>query len=1021
MAHPEAATDSTFTDLARRLLDRYDLQEHEDNTRYAIRDFLVGTEMCGDYEITSGAAPQMLPRKRADLKLPGVFVEVKPRIGTAARAEEPARAHVSHLDTYVDNDPTVGLGVLSDGKHWLLRSPGSRRSSTPHAKPWLFVLDKPQNGVELYRWLLRHVFNAETARPLSAETIADEFGPRSFVYQDHIATLGSLYESRRGDPSVLVKRQLWETLLKAALGEIEPEDGLDGLFVRHTYLTALIAVIAHAVYETGLTETADREPDDLLYGRKFQQETGLSGIVESDFFSWPAETTEGYGLLREIAARVDSYAWDQRTDGIASSLYEAIISQTERKKLGEHYTPMWLAEAIVEEAVTDPLSQQVLDPACGSGRFIVAAVKRILATAKAAGLDAEDTCDALMENVKGIDIHPVAVHLARIDWALTARPAILEAKRDVSPPIYLGDSLQLLTDTGGMFAEQTVTVNVHADEANRELRFPRSLVQRPDIFDKFIASVVEEIRNGGDPTITLQDPGIPESERSDLRHTIAVMQALHRENSNHIWGYYCRNLIRPIAIAEHSVDVIVGNPPWLTYNKTVDHLRERLRSLAKTEYGIWDGGRYATHADLAGLFFTRCTDLYLMNGGVCAMVLPHSALAAGQYTKWRTGNWSSRSTQVRADLAHRPPWNLEPLNPNDFFPVPACVVFARRSDQEPRALPRSVTSWHGTPGGPTRKDVESIPRSDAKVSHYGSVARQGATIMPRCLFFVERPLEARERLHQAPNTADMVPRRTAIDKPPWKGLDLDHLDKTIPNDHLHAVAVGKTIAPFVMLQPLQAVLPIAVRQRTLILGDDGGIDRDSLRPNMRHRWAQMSRLWDDNKGTNNNKNLIERLDFHKGLTSQLEWHQRSDHGLRVLYTTSGRPTATICDDRSLIIDHRLFWMPAETQEEADYLCGVINSLTLQERVEPLMSKGQFGSRDLHKHLWRLDIPAYDFSNPTHNKVVDASRTAAAAVQQVVGHLGSPTSDQARYAARKKLKGVEGQALDSVVSALLDSA
>ena len=25
-------------------------------------------------------------------------------------------------------------------------------------------------------------------------------------------------------------------------------------------------------------------------------------------------------------------------------------------------------------------------------------------------------------------------------------------------------------------------------------------------------------------------------------------------------------------------------------------------------------------------------------------------------------------------------------------------------------------------------------------------------------------------------------------------------------------------------------------------------------------------------------------------------------------------------------------------------------------VTPLMSKGQFGARDLHKHLWKLPIP-----------------------------------------------------------------
>ena len=35
---------------------------------------------------------------------------------------------------------------------------------------------------------------------------------------------------------------------------------------------------------------------------------------------------------------------------------------------------------------------------------------------------------------------------------------------------------------------------------------------------------------------------------------------------------------------------------------------------------------------------------------------------------------------------------------------------------------------------------------------------------------------------------------------------------------------------------------------------------------------------------------------------------------------------------------------------------------------PLMSKGQFGARDVHKHIWRLPIPEYDDSNDLHRAI-----------------------------------------------------
>jgi hypothetical protein len=56
-------------------------------------------------------------------------------------------------------------------------------------------------------------------------------------------------------------------------------------------------------------------------------------------------------------------------------LYESVIAPDTRHRLGEYYTPDWLAAAMVEKAVDDPLQQRVLDPACGSGTFLFQAVR----------------------------------------------------------------------------------------------------------------------------------------------------------------------------------------------------------------------------------------------------------------------------------------------------------------------------------------------------------------------------------------------------------------------------------------------------------------------------------------------------------------------------------------------------------------------------------------------------------------------------------------------------------------------
>ena len=66
---------------------------------------------------------------------------------------------------------------------------------------------------------------------------------------------------------------------------------------------------------------------------------------------------------------------------------------------------------MLDELVSRPLEQRVLDPACGSGTFIAEAVERFVTAAERDEADPVFALGRLREAVVGIDIHPVAVHL----------------------------------------------------------------------------------------------------------------------------------------------------------------------------------------------------------------------------------------------------------------------------------------------------------------------------------------------------------------------------------------------------------------------------------------------------------------------------------------------------------------------------------------------------------------------------------------------------------------------------------
>ena len=1057
-------SDRRYAESAAAILRRHDNFEAEANITTAVRDFLILTGLAESDEIIEENPPSDGSRRAVDLTALDTFIEFKRRIGTTG-GFNPDPAHVEQLDEYLELSRSAGKGVrtgiLTDGRYWLLRWPNAGPVNT--AVPYGFTLESPDGWLPLYEWLRDSALFALDSIPADRASVEQYLGPQSAAYQRDIDTLSALYASAADYETIKVKRRLWFDLLRAALGEIaHDQTALDNLFIRHTYLSLVIGMAVQASFRIDIRQVAATDPSDLLQGRRFRDATGLSGVIESDFFAWPDEVG-GHDLIKTLARRVARFDWQNAPPDIAAILYETVIPPDERRTLGEYYTPHWLARTMVQELVDDPLNQRALDPACGSGTFIAAAVTHFLEAANtpspslirhsggsrnpdvAEALDPKELLDRLRDAVTGIDVHPAAVHLARAAWALAARPAIdaaVQAGYDASgsAPVYLGDALQLRFRTGDLFAAQQVTIQVD-DESNSTLTFPVSLVDRADTFDSLMSQVAADIERADDPLLALDDHGISDNhERQTLTQTIATLQRLHSEGRNHIWAYYTRNLVRPVALSRTKVDVVIGNPPWLNYNQAADILRTELERQSKNLYGIWVGGRYASNQDVAGLFFTRSVDLYLKDGGVIGMVLPHSALQSGQYAKWRTGAWQSQATgrgrnrvagrMLAVNFGHKAAWDLERLEPNTFFPIASCVVFAEHKGEGGTAMPLAgtVERWEGRAGAENvRRDRSGI--TDTSVggdSPYDAYAREGASIYPRCLFFVEETENT--AIVQAAQTITVNPRRGSQDKAPWRNLDLTVItQQTVESSHVYDVYLGETVVPYATLEPIQVLLPVRQGEHEIPNDTDGpgGIRLGGLERRMRGRWQTISALWETNKRPSTKLNLLEQLDYQRKLSSQLGWRQRhSARPFRIVYTSGGEPTAAFLSDDSAVVDKRLYWITCKDIQEVNYLLAIINSNALYEAVMPLMSKGQFGARDLQKHLWKLPIPEYDNSEPLHREIAEAGAAAALGAAARLAELRESRGASVSVTiARRELRawlraGPEGAAVEGVVQLLL---
>ena len=373
-------------------------------------------------------------------------------------------------------------------------------------------------------------------------------------------------------------------------------------------------------------------------------------------------------------------------------------------------------------------------------------------------------------------------------------------------------------------------------------------------------------------------------------------------------------------------------------------------------------------------------------------------------------------------------WDLEGLKPNTFFPVPASVVFATRSGEVGKATPLAgeVERWLGQAGTTdVRRSRMSITDTSVEGdSIYSGLSRQGAVIVPRCLFFVEETTN--RAIVQAGQTVTVNPRRGSQDKEPWKNLDLAALsEQTVEAAHVFDVYLGETIVPYATLDPLRAVLPLRRGDYEIPTGENGvgGIRLGGLSQRMRDRWRTVSNLWETNRAAATKMDLLGQLDYYGKLSSQLEWrHEPGDRQIRVVYGGWGAPTAALLRDDDAIVDYKLFWIACKDTMEAHYLLAVINSDALYELVTPLMSKGQFGARDLQKHLWKLPIPEFDPKKPLHAAVSEAGKVAAQGAAEQLAQLrldrGHLTATIARREIRKWLRdSTEGKSVEEVVGSL----
>jgi len=925
-------------------------------------------------------------RRRLDVEVGHCAFEVKKDLRPEAIRRDAEVQLGGYVHTRTELLGARYVGVLTDGTGWYLYR---LQAGDLILVAELMLSETSPDADRLLVWLESILATKNQVAPTPGE-IHRRLGADSPAHLLDHASLLALYRPAGTVPEVALKRDLWAKLLRTAFGTAFTDD--EHLFIDHTLLVLTAEVIAHAVVGFDISPVGPLTPTALARGTEFANSL-IYGVVEADFFDWVLEVPGGPAFVADLARRIARFDWSHVEHDVLKTLYESVISTQDRASLGEYYTPDWLADRVVARTVTEPLTTRVLDPACGSGTFVFHAARAFLAAADAAGVPNGQAVATLTQHVLGLDVHPVAVTLARVTYLLAIGQTRLAAddRGAITVPVYLGDAVQweqrrdLLNDADKVTISTAGTDLVEGGGTlfGDDLVFPAGVLHDAGDFDRLVTAMADKaLDESGRTSAALIGPvlrqfGVHQDDAPVLTETFDTMRRLHGTGRDHIWGYYVRNLIRPLWLAdpEHRVDVLVGNPPWLRYSKMTPGMQGRYKTLAR-DRGLLSGGLGASGRDLATLFAVRAVELYLKPTGRFSFVMPQGTLTRKPHDGFRSGRWSSQVHQLA--VAFSDSWDLTRVTTG--FPMVSCVVHGAIADTAV-VMPATTSDWSGrltnpdvgweraearitiAPGRVAVLDAHALP----PVSPYSRRFRQGAVLAPRALLFVVP--EGGGPLGAGAGRLSVASRRTTLEKKPWINVPTRH--GTIERQFVQDIHLGETVVPYRLLPPLRAVLPLLPGG----ILTQGQIEEHSA---LAVWWQDAEQAWDANKSRADDSALLDRIDFHGQLAAQLP---AAAH--RVVYTASGNTLAAArLHDPRAIIEHKLYWAAVSGDDEARYLTAILNSDVVLERVKPLQALGLFGGRDFDKNVFAVPIPTYDRADDTHQELAELAGLAEDAAASV---------------------------------------
>jgi hypothetical protein len=441
------------------------------------------------------------------------------------------------------------------------------------------------------------------------------------------------------------------------------------------------------------------------------------------------------------------------TDAIAPDMlgkvFERVMDIAQRYQTGTFYTPETLVRQIVRAALDEALrpglgsqadallsgsgpiedaptaqsvlrALRVLDPAVGSGAFLLGALDRLTELRRLVWPSLVDISGirrrVLAENLFGVDLSPIAVRLAelRLWLAVIADDPATDIASIVPLPnldgvVRQGDSLldpigaaracysapgmaPLVLARAASAARRTLfrasgrdAVEAATGLRLREMRVARILVDRAG------RSVVHRLRDLAGQANSRDLFGrairLTAAQRRlfrELQRHRAALKQVRAALLNGQVPFFSFEVHAPDVMVRGGFDLVLGNPPWVRSERIPPEIRKTLAERFRWWRGSYTRG-YSHLPDLSVAFLERGLEL-TAPGGVLAMLVPAKLASAGYGETAR----AHLVAETRLEYLHRVPARESTGFRASIYPL---AVIARKT--QPSAENQVRLGFHG--------------------------------------------------------------------------------------------------------------------------------------------------------------------------------------------------------------------------------------------------------------------------------------------------------------------------------------